>query len=84
MSKLSKALNIQSTIELVEWTKRWDEDTVLCLKRVLFDELSYEEAGKPYDKSKHSVYEALKRLYYKKFGRAYGREQKNTNKPPII
>jgi len=72
--RLVHALDVKSEKELKDLSPTSKINTLLVLSRVLFDDRTYEEAGKMgtgKDMSKHSVYEALKRLYLKKFNTPY-------------
>ncbi len=75
MSKLVQALGIKEKCEFNELTKNYELVTKKVLESVIFNKQSYQAAGKPYNKSKHAVYEALKRLYFKKYGRLYDSEK---------
>lgn len=71
-SGLVAALNITNRAELEVLTTSSSPATTAVLMRVIFGGYSYSEAGAHYKKSKHAVYESLKRLYKKKYGEQYG------------
>ncbi len=78
-SKLIIALDMQDRRELAALTRGWKEELRLVAPIVIFNCVSYREAGEIYGMSKNSVYELLKRIYFKKYGVKYASNNpKNT------
>jgi len=78
MSKLTRALNIASKDELYILTVNIKPELQAIAEDIIINGKTYVEAGKPYKKSKQAIYELMKRLYLKKYGKEYDTNRKNT------
>lgn len=70
-SKLVKALNIVNKTELEELTKTSKPQLRAIAVQVILVGETYTQAGKENNISKNSIYEFLKRIYYKKYKKVY-------------
>ena len=75
--KLVEALNIRGRKELVKLHEGCKPELKFATAKVVIDGLSYQKAGEAYGISKHAMYEHLKRLYKKKYGKEYASKPKN-------
>ena len=62
MSKLVEAMNINTVPKFKKAVATLKLDLIwsIVFYKIFFDDLSYEEAGKPFSITKHAVYERLK------------------------
>lgn len=80
MTKLVKAINIKSKIELTRLlarTKR--EDMKTAVFEVVFEGRSYVDAGKPHGISSQHIRITLLTIYKRKFGKDYNRKRRGVN-----
>lgn len=74
-SKLVQALNIRNPTELrglmMLKNEKIDEGYFECIKEIVFEDVPYKISGEKIQKSKHAIYEMLKLIFYRKYGKDY-------------
>ena len=71
MSNLTNELNIKTEKELLDFMETSTPKSKAMAYDVIFNESTYEATGNKFGVTKNAVYELMKRIYKKKYGKKY-------------